>query len=205
MVASVSFGMFRPNVLRGPNNIAIACVPKVAHSAIKVAVLESYGLGPFDGAKGWKKHRRHPMLRLCHPSSKSLKKCTVFAFTRHPLERLKSLWANRVLIGRKSFLRRAGRIKEGMPFEDFVLKAMTSMLVADDNHARTQSSCIPKNAKVFDYSQLDEAWKEIQKTWRLPDLKPANVSAQKPGTVSSEVMQKCRELYAVDYERFGYE
>jgi hypothetical protein len=194
--------------IRGPRHIAIACVTKVAHTAIKHAVLRSLGYlgGEDDLYRLPSIYRKHPALNLCSAHEAVAQNYKVFAFVRDPFDRLVSLWAKLVIEGDQGFLQKTGAEAE-MPFAAFVMECMTPKIIKIDTHAATQSSFIPKQAIIFRYETIKDGWAEIKKVWPgLVDLTLINPSVrddiQKYET--SELKQKCRELYAIDYQRFGY-
>ncbi|MFO7971579.1 MAG: sulfotransferase family 2 domain-containing protein [Desulfobacterales bacterium] len=183
--------------IRGPGNIAIACVPKVAHTSIKHAVLASLNY-PFD--------RYHPALRLCHADEAAAQNYKIFAFVRDPFDRLVSIWANLVFEGRPGVLRRT-RAKSGMSFAAFVMECITPQVLKMDIHVAEQSSFIPDQAIILRYETIKNGWAEIQKVWPgLVRLERFNASTR--GDIQEyetpELMQKCHDLYAIDYQRFGY-
>lgn len=195
---------WRPLCIRGPNHIAIACVPKVAHTSIQYAVLTSlgYSLGEMRP-----KDRRHPALNLCHAKEAVNQNYKIFAFVRDPFDRLISVWANRILGNRRGFLRKTGA-KPETPFATFVMEYMTSQLIESDIHMALQADFVPEQAIIFRYEAINDGWAEIQKIWPgLVDLQRFNVSmrGRTEKYETPELKQKCRKLYAIDYERFGYD
>jgi hypothetical protein len=198
MAASLEW---RPLCIRGPGEVAIACVPKVAHCAIKHAVLRSYGTDP----EKLKRLHLHPALDLCQASDAVAQGYKVFAFVRDPFDRLVSVWANRVMSGRDSKLTRALGTDRGEPFHAFV-RRITPGTVRANMHTAPQVDFVPAGATVLRYEAMATEWAKVQAAWPgLPALTAWNVSARAPAAdyATEQALAICREAYADDYREFG--
>ena len=191
-----------PLCIRGPNGVAIACVPKVAHTSIESAVLASYGLT----ASGRQLHC-HPALQLCHAAEAAKEGRRIFAFVRNPFDRLVSVWADKVARrsgGRKRFFAATGATK-GESFARFV--ARLPGIAYADVHLMPQVRFVPASATVFRFEALAEGWEKIRRLWPgLPPLGRENESERAPAEDYAEphLLETCRKVYRLDYERFGY-
>ena len=183
-----------PMCICGPNHIAIACVPRIANTAIKYAVLTSLGHSLGERAKSY---RKHPALRLCYANKAITENYKVYACVRDPFDRLLSVGAGGVIED----------MNPEMSFDAFVIEYMTPEILQTDRHAAPQSDFIPDQAIILRYEMIKDDWAKIKKVWPgLVNLKLINASMR--GDVQEyktpELKQKCRELYAIDYQRFGY-
>ena len=180
--------------IRGPNHIAIACVPRIANTAIKYTVLKSLG---HSLGKRAHSYRKHPALKLCRADKAVAQNYKVFAFVRDPFDRLISIWAGGVL----------DDMPPGISFAEFVMEYMTPEILQTDRHAAPQSDFIPEQAIILRYEMIKDGWAKIKKVWPgLVNLELINASMR--GDMredeTPELKQKCHELYAIDYQRFGY-
>lgn len=198
---STPLAPWRPLCIRGPGRIAIACVPKVAHTAIKDAVLRSRGIRIVKISR----MHQHPALNLCQPREAIEQGYKVFAVVRDPFDRLVSVWAHRVRPGRHRFNRTVGASKDE-PFDVFV-RRLSPDLVRRNIHIATQVDFVPAGTTVLRYERLAEDWNEVQAAWPgMPDLRRINTSEHGLASdyASAEAMAICRHVYRDDYRAFGY-
>lgn len=181
--------------------VAIACVPKVAHTAIKVAALQALGVS----VKRQAEVHYHPALRLCQAEKAMAEGYRIFAFVRDPFDRLVSVWASHVLQPRPTFIKKLGaRPKER--FQRF-FQRIDSRAVRLSVHLAPQSEFVPVEATVLRYEALDEGWDYVRTFWpKLPPLQHLNGTKRKETAfyASDAALAACRTTYHEDYRRFGY-
>jgi hypothetical protein len=173
----------------------------VAHTAIEQAVLRSYGVDTSDR----RTLHGHPLLNRCGADEAIAEGYKVFAFVRHPLDRLVSVWASRIREPRKTFNRKLG-LPARESFSSFVSR-LDCGKTKESIHLAAQSDFVPGPAVVLRYENLDAGWEVIQESWPgMPDLRRVNRSTRRAAaahaTQPAEVA--CRHLYAEDYRRFAY-
>jgi hypothetical protein len=192
---------WRPLCIRGPGHIAIACVPKVAQTAIKDAVVRAHGIQ----VRRLERVHQVAALNLCQAHEAAQEGYRVFAFVRDPFDRLVSLWAHRVKGGRHGFNAKIGATS-GEGFDAF-MRRLSPAILRSDVHIAPQVDFVPPGATLLRYERLGEDWKAVQAAWpELPDLRRVNESERGPAAdyASAAHLAACRALYADDYREFGY-
>lgn len=202
-----------PNtVLLADHGLAFFCIPKVANTSIKVAILKGLGR-PVP-------RNEHSSEALDYGSAADVLAAglTGIALVRDPESRLASCWLNKV--GGPRFHpgfahRQRYGFTKGMPWPDFARRVAKIPDRCADQHFRSQSSMLTHRGRlaprhVFRFEDLPQAWREIQAValavgnLKLPDLEWFNRSVAALPASCAAVERLIRTRYAEDYERFGY-
>lgn len=173
-------------------------VPKCAMSSLKTAIARDLGVD-FDPIEGGP-------LPL---TNESLEGYTDVAIVRHPVERLFSLWWEKIREGasyrdggldESIFAKPKGVFRVGMSFEEFVDAVVRIPEPKADEHYAPQTRQVPWGATWYQFEEVRPL---------LAMLAPrVNVSgstrAYRDGAVSREVFERLRLHYDHDFRRFGY-
>lgn len=188
--------------------IVVMTVPKAAHSSIMIALADTFaspGEGRSDAIKRWRSHGSP----VVPPGYLSV------GFCRHPLDRFRSCWQDKVAtVGRvrDSLLSLGCRV--GMSLDEFSELVAGVADQALDRHLLPQyykffSGGALRVERLFRYETLTEDWEafrllvKVRCGRRLADLPRVNVSAPLAYSWSPRAQDFVRSRYSVDLMRFG--
>lgn len=140
-------------IVANVRGLSLALIPKVANSAMRVAILEGIGADDPDD-------HRHPALNIGPPTGFRA------AFFRDPVDRAISCWSDKLTrrkAGSKGLEKRGFRV--GMTFREFV--DQVERCRDDDPHTRAQARSIPDR---LEFMGRVEDWPLLQE--RFPWLAP---------------------------------
>lgn len=151
---------------------------KVASSSIMWALLES------DGIECKSAHDAHSNRRWYRPVKKSFKPLLVFSFVRHPLDRLTSVWRDKIRTGAASEF-----TDVAYPLDDLSFAAFVRWLVRQDPattnlHWTPQAVAMRRVAPnvrptwIGHYERLGEHWSDLRTVYGLPRLRHTRRTAK---------------------------
>lgn len=185
--------------------IVIRFTHKVAHTSLYKALLKAYGAdhGRFDPAE-------------VKALKASIDDLLVIGFCRHPLDRLVSCYANKVVGAADLNLVESLGIEPNCSFERFVESLHGTEDEAVDPHCRSQDWHLWGETGVlthcFRFEQLAASWRAVQHLFRargqaLPEIEHSNASQRRPWRDyfhDPQTLERATSRYARDFERFHY-
>jgi len=197
------------NILDRRTKTAWLCVPKVANTAVKVALLEWHGI-PIP--KTDRQLHSHPAFEFVSAEILAgYAHYTRVAFARHPFDRLVSCWSDKCSKqGWWESLPMFG-LRTGMTFPEFVDVVCGQDDYEQNIHYRPLSALLTwRNQPVYDvlcrFEHMVEDWGRVRQLTGAPMLKQVNVSKHDHWSkhITPELAQKISYRYAADFVRFGY-
>lgn len=185
-------------------------VPKVANRSIKAALAAAAGLPFSEGQEP--DFQTVPLTAV--PSYGDYFR---FTFVRHPLDRLVSCYAQKIVLYARQlqmpllFWRYGRRFWAGMSFAEFVTAVAAIPDGRADRHFRSQHTFVyPQGTLAVDFigrfEQMAQDWAQVQQRTGLGPLPHFNPSPHKPFTemYTPALAQAAAERYRQDMELFGY-
>lgn len=189
------------------HRLAIHASPKAAATAIRNACLAVQGIAVAAEADGQREAERWLVALEEVPSD-----CETVATVRHPVERVASLWADKVCgAGRMpGGLREAG-VTRNMGLREFL--RLIAWRWPDDPHAAPQSSLLAgldrfRRRRIIRFEDLAGGWRALQQTYPfLPGLPVANATCSRlraAALADREAVALATDLYRADMDAYGY-
>ncbi|MCA0041904.1 sulfotransferase family 2 domain-containing protein [Celeribacter litoreus] len=197
------------------HKVAYVLLPKAASTSIQTALAPFFGVEAQDGEE-----ISRAMRSVAVKSSEFAKRIDgqdwfIFAVVRDPSNRAFSAYKNKLLEPKKIFrpLQRMG-IRSRLGFAEFLEVLLSWPRGGLNDHFMPQTGLL-KHVLGCDGLYLarletfDEDWPKIcaeakARGLELPDLGWLNKTAQKPQAFSDVERARLGQLYAEDYDRFGY-
>lgn len=207
-----SYAWERPSAILLPaQKLLYVPVPKVANRSIKAALAAAAGL-PFTEEKE-PDFQTVPLTAVPH-----LTDYFRFTFVRHPLDRLVSCYAQKVVLYARQlqmpllFWRYGRRFWPEMSFAEFVTAVAGIPDGRADRHFRSQHTFVYQGGKpivdfVGRFEQLASDWAQVQTQTGLGPLPHFNPSPHKPFAemYTPALAQLAATRYRQDMALFGYE
>lgn len=193
-------------------------IPKAANTSIRTALLSTI-TGEFDADARVHKDPRLPKLLQANALTACREDAFVFTVVRHPAQRVRSAYKNKIGKGKKVFgpARRVG-IYRSDDFTTFLTKLASVPSMSLDSHFRPQTELLQiamqdSRLQVYKMEDLGDCWQEIAANIEtatgatLPaELTKLNASGTKPQEpFTDEQINLINLLYGKDFETFGYE
>lgn len=196
--------------------------PKVACSSIKLTLQRAELDDPdYEPATSVHDHAASPLLTVpeLDPVSapQALQDRFVFSFVRHPLDRLRSAYLNKIVTGQKGGRPRemAGFARDVCPSFDAFVQAICAQDPTTQNpHWRPQALNLSVSSVRYDLiGRLEDFardWATLAAQTGLPDTPSfagrRTAHAQKAALdLSAGSHQAIRRAYAMDFDAFGYD
>lgn len=193
-------------------------IPKAANTSIRTALLSTI-TGEFDPKVRVHRDPRLPKMLQAEALSVCKQDAFVFTVVRHPAQRIRSAFKNKIGKGKKVFgpARRVG-IYRADDFTTFLTKLASVPSMSLDSHFRPQTELLSvgmkdSRLKIYKMEELTARWLEITDNIEAvtgvrlpPELTKLNASGtkqQEPFTPEQERLINL--LYEKDFETFGYE
>jgi len=206
-----SYAWERPSAILLPaQKLLYVPVPKVANRSIKAALAAAAGLPFEDGQEP--DFQTVPLTAV-----PDLTDYFRFTIVRHPLDRLVSCYAQKIVLYARQlqmpllFWRYGRRFWPEMSFAEFVTAVATIPDRRADRHFRSQHMFVyPQGKLAVDYvgrfEKLAQDWAQVQQQTGLGPLPHFNPSPHKPFTemYTPELVQTATARYQQDVEMFGY-
>jgi hypothetical protein len=207
-----SYGWERPSAILLPaQKLLYVPVPKVANRSIKAALAAAAGLPFADGQEP--NFETAPLAAVPH-----LTDYFRFTFVRHPLDRLLSCYAQKIVLYARQlqmpllFWRYGRRFWPEMSFAEFVTAVAAIPDGRADRHFRSQHTFVYTGGRlavdfVGRFEQLAQDWAQVQQQTGLGPLPHFNPSPHKPFTEMYTPMlaQLAAARYRQDLALFAYE
>lgn len=207
-----SYGWERPSAILLPaQKLLYVPVPKVANRSIKAVLADMVGLPFAEGQEP--DFETVPLTAVPH-----LTDYFRFTFVRHPLDRLVSCYAQKVVLYARQlqmpllFWRYGRRFWPEMSFAEFVTAVAAIPDSRADRHFRSQYTFVYQEGKpivdfVGRFEQLASDWAVVQQQTGLGPLPHFNPSPHKPFAemYTPALAQLAAARYRQDMALFGYE
>lgn len=201
--------MIRPWVHFPEYNIALAFMPKVANTSMKMAFAELKGMTQFSKSQ----IGIHSHFRGMSPQDISVFDCPKFIFVRNPFDRLVSAWQSKLIDKEKHPSWDQYGMYHGMPFKEFAERVCEIPDEQSDHHFRSQTFEMKHNGqylndlKVRQFEYLGTGWLDIQALIPgLPDLNVWGASHKEDYKLyySEALINLVSVRYKGDLQKFNY-
>lgn len=178
---------------------SLLTIPKVAATAMRRALLIGNGVELTKGQV----HRHPALIKLS--TSEALKRGPVYAFVRHPLDRLVSCWADRINGWPPSRPMLALGYVAGEPFAAFV-RRVQQIGAMQNVHTAPQTAFIETGVRWHQIEDAKAAWPVVMRETGLPPLEHCNRSERSDWRqhFDAETLAIAQDIYRDDFEAFGY-
>ena len=192
------------NIILREHGLIFMCIPKAANTSIKMALQQALGL----------RGDPHRVFETCDKLEAKVFDGEKIAFTRNPVDRLRSCYIDKVCRAPfPAFIRRG--IPHGASFDEFIDHVCETPDQDADQHFRAQSydlmiddTMVP--TFVGSVENIDVEWATVQEMCEkrglhgVPSLPHAN-RTDADFHIPDNTLARIRQRYAEDFKAFGYE
>lgn len=178
---------------------SLLTIPKVAATAMRRALLIGNGVELTQGQV----HRHPALIKLS--TSEALKRGPVYAFVRHPLDRLVSCWADRIAGDKPSEPMMALGYVPGETFAAFV-RGLQQIGAMQNVHTAPQTAFVERGVRWHQIEDAKAAWPVVMRETGLPPLEHCNRSKHSGWRdhFDAETLEIAQAVYRDDFKAFGY-